>query len=759
MVIAMVMERDEVDNCPLLANASQVDDDGDGIGDVCDAVDGIDTDGDGVTDAADNCPNWWNPLDVDTDSNGIFDQQKDANDDLIGDACQCGDITGDGLITAADTTRFGQIMTNGGIARDMTLPELERCDVSGDGVCTDADKVILDNHIANATALPNSSCPTLALVNDRALGRIAYGPDKWTRTRMQDLQANTGTPYGGLEAFIQEQMSPDSIIDPDFKSKWLTYSKNAVAEGILFPATYPTINMGIKELRTSYCNDTDEVFCTSYQNDWYHRPLNNNRDIKFLRAVYSRRQLDAVLGDFWFNHFNVDATKGVNRWAQGDYETTIRGKMYGQFEGLLTATATHPAMLEYLDQNVSRASNSNENYAREVMELHTVGLARDQRDTFTHPQIIEVTRILTGMQHNGYSTYQYQFDGSDHDQGSKVLVFGLNAAERALANDPTTGNAFLEAHQNALFFGYTDRTNAISECDGTEATLGGNEPLVLFCKLARHPMTADTIGVKLIQRFLGDTALYDPDVDGPAGATVGDTKGDLLATLDGLWATGLTAAAIPASWTSVSGQGDIKPANLSAITNALLMSDDFKRSLYYEVEKVKRPTVFSASLARALGSDSEGASNTLTTYWRSSRETEQYFHSFNALSGDNTKTGESVYMFGAPTGHSEESTTWTSTTAMVNHFRAVSRLMNSSTQSADLGAVITHLGLTATSLDGAPLVQAVAKALGVVLPVETATSIVNFLPEDTANPGNTSTDEKIRRAVIAVLSTPEFISH
>lgn len=102
---------------------------------------------------------------------------------------------------------------------------------------------------------------------------------------------------------------------------------------------------------------------------------------RLLRALYSPRQLEEVMVDFWFNHFNVYEGKSQTANFIADYEkNAIRLFVFGKFRDLLAATAKHPAMLFYLDNRRSFANNSiqqsglNENYARELMELHTLGV-------------------------------------------------------------------------------------------------------------------------------------------------------------------------------------------------------------------------------------------------------------------------------------------------------------------------------------------------------------------------------------------------
>ena len=113
-----------------------------------------------------------------------------------------------------------------------------------------------------------------------------------------------------------------------------------------------------------------------------------------LRAVYSPDQLREQMTWFWFNHFNVHAYKANIRAMVGDYEDrAIRPHALGRFRDLLEATLRHPAMLRYLDNADNAAGHINENYAREIMELHTLGVGSG----YTQADVQELARILTGV--------------------------------------------------------------------------------------------------------------------------------------------------------------------------------------------------------------------------------------------------------------------------------------------------------------------------------------------------------------------------
>src|SRR6267154_2482255 len=111
-----------------------------------------------------------------------------------------------------------------------------------------------------------------------------------------------------------------------------------------------------------------------------------------LRALYSPNQLQEQMTWFWFNHFNVFQYKNDERPMLADYEQTLRNHALGRFRDLLAAVVRHPAMLIYLDNAQNAKDHINENYARELMELHTLGVDAG----YTQRDVIEVARCFTG---------------------------------------------------------------------------------------------------------------------------------------------------------------------------------------------------------------------------------------------------------------------------------------------------------------------------------------------------------------------------
>ena len=160
-----------------------------------------------------------------------------------------------------------------------------------------------------------------------------------------------------------------------------------------------------------------------------------------LRAVYSPRQLESQMTWFWMNHFSVFQGKGPVRALVGDYEEqAIRPNALGRFRDLLGATARHPAMLVYLDNARNAASHINENYARELMELHTLGVDGG----YTQKDVQELARILTGfsIDREGYRFYPRRHDAGDKQFLGTVIRGGgereLDQALDLLARHPAT---------------------------------------------------------------------------------------------------------------------------------------------------------------------------------------------------------------------------------------------------------------------------------------------------------------------------------
>ncbi|MCU1386171.1 MAG: hypothetical protein JWL71_4868, partial [Acidobacteria bacterium] len=250
--------------------------------------------------------------------------------------------------------------------------------------------------------------PTDQAAIAHVLSRAGFGPRPGDVERVKTM---------GLQRYVDDQLHPERIADTVLARRLaglttLALNSREIAEQYELPQ--------LEARRQRKADATDRSAAGS---DGTRPPdpvqqransvLIELSEQKLLRAIYSERQLQEVLTDFWFNHFNVDARKGPARFMLTEYERdTIRPHVLGTFRDLLGATAKSPAMLFYLDNWQSgaiavqrgqgerapgRAANGiNENYARELMELHTLGVGGGYGQNDVH----ELARILTGWSFN-----------------------------------------------------------------------------------------------------------------------------------------------------------------------------------------------------------------------------------------------------------------------------------------------------------------------------------------------------------------------
>ncbi|MBQ0936355.1 DUF1800 domain-containing protein [Ideonella paludis] len=234
----------------------------------------------------------------------------------------------------------------------------------------------------------------------------------------------------GWQAYVNEQLEPQRLPLPAELSSALAGLK--------------TLSWSQTELIEQYRRFTKEARVAKQQDEAKGNPQRAQLarqvgleagEARVLRALYSPRQLEEVLVEFWFNHFNVFIGKGLCRVLMGSYEQqAIRPFVLGRFRDMLGATAKHPAMLFYLDNWMSvgtgtpgaraagdqpkKPSGLNENYARELMELHTLGVDGG----YTQRDVTELARIFTGwglnMRPDGDDS-AFQFAPRRHDPGEK----------------------------------------------------------------------------------------------------------------------------------------------------------------------------------------------------------------------------------------------------------------------------------------------------------------------------------------------------
>jgi uncharacterized protein (DUF1800 family) len=464
-----------------------------------------------------------------------------------------------------------------------------------------------------------------------ALNRLAYGPRSGDVERVREM---------GLEKWVDQQLDPEAIDDSALETRLQKYPTLKMSTRDLFEE-FPQPGLAAKQQGLSK-EDLQEEMKEKRREAVAKVPITGNENIdkaqqqlaalvgpnrpvvelqmaKVDRALYSQRQLEAVMEDFWFNHFNVFANKGLDRYFLTSYvRDTIRPRTMGKFSDLLMATAKSPAMLFFLDnwqsadpdafkkwQDQTEARRRfrgmfdggvfpgrgefpragqfhfpgaagangagpqkqqerglNENYGREVMELHTVGVDAG----YTQQDVVEMAKTLTGWtMREPRRDPEYMFRPEFHAQGKKTVM----------------GHVI----------------DAGGEKDGEEA----------LKMLAEDPRTARRISTALAQRFVSDDppqTLVDR-MTKEYQATGGDTR---------------------------------------SVLRAMIYSPEFWSKEAYRA-KVKTPFELVASTARTLDAD---ITVTLPlTQWIG-------------------RMGEPLFQCEPPTGYSEKSTTWVNTGALLN---------------------------------------------------------------------------------------------
>lgn len=416
------------------------------------------------------------------------------------------------------------------------------------------------------------------------LNRLGFGARPGDVERVKAL---------GLENYINQQLNPEKISDSVAENKVRDLSVLNMTTAELYEK-YPQPGQLLRQLQTRGMLPENlaearemradapknnqpqpqagnpledekyrEMIEKYYRENGLQRPQRIIAELqasRILRAVYSERQLQEVMVDFWTNHFNIFANKGADRWLLPAYDRdTIRPFAMSKFSTLLEATAKSPAMLFYLDNFQSVSPNAgranplrpqrqrrgiNENYARELMELHTLGVDGG----YTQKDVQEVARCFTG-----WTIFQPR---------------GGAAAANALAGEPGRRNA------GTFFF------NARVHDDGEKTVLGHKIPagggikdgLMVLDILAHHPSTAKFIANKLVRHFVTDNP--PPALVDRVAAIFTKTDGDIRETL-----------------------------------KTIFFSNEFNSTEAYRA-KVKRPFELAISAIRTLGADTNGGPGT-----------------------------------------------------------------------------------------------------------------------------------------------------
>ncbi|MEO6064325.1 MAG: DUF1800 domain-containing protein, partial [Lysobacterales bacterium] len=267
----------------------------------------------------------------------------------------------------------------------------------------------------------------------------------------------------GTAAWLEEQLAPETLSDGGLEA--------ALA------AALPSLTYTLPQLIT-YTNPPNPRY----------RAAAETISATYVRQLLSQRQLYEVMVEFWTNHFNIDlGDAALAYYKPWDDREVVRKLALGNFRDLLQASARSPAMLYYLDNFANVASGPNENYARELMELHTLGI----NGGYTEADVKDVARCFTGWtipRQNEGSLTGFVFRGQFHDNGSK----------RVLGVDIAAGGG---------------------EQDGVR----------VLDILAAHPSTARLIATKLVRRFVSDAP--PPTLVDALAAEFTRTQGDIKSIL------------------------------------------------------------------------------------------------------------------------------------------------------------------------------------------------------------------------------------
>lgn len=416
----------------------------------------------------------------------------------------------------------------------------------------------------NKSSLPEIKMPykKAGLTKEQAaahlLNRFSYGIQPGQIEQVVNM---------GLEQWLQQQLDanlPDQELDKRLANfEALKMDNEAIVNTYLTPAQILRYGIRNKIIKADSIGDTNKqeyrALIAKVVREQGIRPVQElHRQLinqKVLRAVYSNNQLKEILTDFWFNHFNVSLTKGQSQQYVLTYERdAIRPYVLGSFKDMLMATAKHPAMLEYLDNalsvsndnertrkqqnnamlkaarervearlmDTSMAGNAlvqqaiaarktkglNENYAREVMELHTLGVDGG----YAQKDVTEVARTLTG-----WSVRPMYKEGP-----AKKLVENLNEKQMERRGLIVDGDFLFREDKHDE----NPKTVLGKQFSGKDGYQEGVEVLNM---LAKHASTAQFIATKLARRFVSDEP--SPALIKTLAQTYRDTEGNIKAMM------------------------------------------------------------------------------------------------------------------------------------------------------------------------------------------------------------------------------------
>jgi uncharacterized protein (DUF1800 family) len=312
------------------------------------------------------------------------------------------------------------------------------------------------------------------------LSRLGFGP-RWNAPYYTVVYFNTlgATDDERLTAFVDEQLNPTldgngNVVDPDVDAR-------------LAIAQYETLDKSFDQLWNDY-EVNGNVSGQPYVRDY---PIREGERAVFVRAIYGRWQLVEQLADFWHNHFNI---YGYDRYAAPTWTSwdrdVIRKHMLGNFRTMLQKTFESPAMLYFLDNYINRAPSFNENYAREICELHTLGAIN-----YLGPELQQADVPLIPAGEDGAGLPVGYVDADVYEMARALTGWTFGNGQNGTTND---------GHQTFLTQWHDIGQKTVLGAFVPANTPPATEIATFLDRIAKHPGTGRHIALKLAQRFIGD---------------------------------------------------------------------------------------------------------------------------------------------------------------------------------------------------------------------------------------------------------------
>lgn len=525
-----------------------------------------------------------------------------------------------------------------------------------------------------------------------ALNRMAYGPRPGDINRVRSM---------GLDNYIEEQLNPDAISDSDCDARLSAARIRVSYDDINELRPLNLLDQSVPELwerRSMTFRERQQAF---YQ----------VRTAAWIRAVYSQRQLQEVMVEFWHNHFNVNGPSSSEIASTFPaYDRMMRTHCFGNFRTFLEEVGKSAAMMFYLNNVTNKAGGGeggNENYARELFELHTLGA-----DNYL--KFYDDRRNIGTVEYNG-KTFVRGYIDEDVYEASRCLTGWTIANGRRDFGDDVPNNGTFYYYANW----HDTNPKTVLSADGVPNILR-NQPALkdgqdVFDLLAGHPGTAQYICTKLCRRFIADN---------PPSSVV---------------------SAAVSTWMEHINS----PDQIRRVVRVILQSNAFKTTWG---KKIKRPFETVVSYLRATNADLQN--DTLeNTRW-------------DRVNWNVGNTGHWIFEYPAPTGYPDTMDYWVSTNGMLRRWNLPYIL----TQSWGGGVEIDLVGQTDMNKSCTEIVDGwIARLFGYEISPSVRQALIEFMAQggdvnEAPQPTEREPDwgkpealeDRLRSMVQLLASSPEF---